>query len=414
MGHYTFFVLLSVITAISSYLNFRYLKLPKSIGLIVVSALVSLLLFTSMNIEPQLFTPIYKMLNSLDFKEVVLKGMLGYLLFASAMHLSFVDLKKYLSNIITFASVGVLISTFVIGTICWLIAPIILNDYIPYSVCLLVGAIISPTDPVTVFAILKKNQNIPEKVKSVLIGESLFNDVISIVLFVVLVSMIFSTGDHLTADKIIMLFLREGLGGIALGILIGYIGIWFMHRADDGQTLIIISLALVSFGFWLAEQVTVSGPLVMVVTGLIIGNSNFRNKLSRRSKQTLNSFWFIIDELLNTFLFVLVGIEILEMKYTTGLIIAALIGFFVTIVARYVSVTLPMLFLERKVNKDFWKNSFAMTWGGLRGGVSIALALSIPFSEKHSITFSVIYITVLLSIFIQGITFKPILDKLYK
>ncbi|MED7819538.1 MULTISPECIES: cation:proton antiporter [unclassified Francisella] len=414
MGHYTFFVLLSVITAISSYLNFRYLKLPKSIGLIIVSALVSLLLFTSMNIEPQLFTPVYKMLNSLDFKEVVLKGMLGYLLFASAMHLSFVDLKKYLSNILTFASVGVLISTFIIGTICWLIAPIILNDYIPYSVCLLVGAIISPTDPVTVFAVFKKNQNVPEKVKSVLIGESLFNDVISIVLFVVLVSMIFSTGDYLTANKIIMLFLREGLGGIALGVLIGYIGIWFMHRADDGQTLIIISLALVSFGFWLAEQVTVSGPLVMVVTGLIIGNSNFRNKLSRRSKHTLNSFWFIIDELLNTFLFVLVGIEILEMKYTTGLIIAALIGFFVTIVARYVSVTLPMLFLERKVNKDFWKNSFAMTWGGLRGGVSIALALSIPFSEKHSITFSVIYITVLLSIFIQGITFKPILDKLYK
>ncbi|BCD92473.1 hypothetical protein fh0823_26120 [Francisella halioticida] len=219
------------------------------------------------------------MLNSVDFKEVVLRGMLGYLLFASAMHLSFVDLKKHLSRILTLASVGVLISTFIIGTICWLVASIVLNDYIPYPVCLLVGAIISPTDPVTVFAIFKKNENIPDKVKSTLIGESLFNDVVSIILFVVLVSMIFGTGDHLTTNKIIMLFLREGLGGIVLGIVIGYVGIWFMHRADDGQTLIIISLALVSFGFWLAEQVAVSGPLVMVVTGLIIGNSNFRNKL---------------------------------------------------------------------------------------------------------------------------------------
>ncbi|MFT6835221.1 MAG: CPA1 family monovalent cation:H+ antiporter [Francisellaceae bacterium] len=416
MNHFNFFILLCLITALASFINFKYLKLPKSIGLTIISVALSLLVFTAIRFMPEFFSPIYHQLNSVDFKNLVLNGMLGYLLFASAMHLNVMDLRKHFIAISSLASIGVLISTFIIGTIAWILAPYIIHAQVPYVVCLLVGAITSPTDPIAVFAVFKTNKNIPLDTKTRIAGESMFNDVAAIVLVAILVSIAFP-GQNIqpTFGNIIILILREGAGGVLLGLLIGFIGDWFMRQTDDGQTLIILSLALVSAGFWLAQSLNVSGPLTMVMTGIIIGNSKRKLEQSKRATMTLSHFWEIIDELLNAFLFVLIGIEILEMKFSIALIIAGSIGFIVTIFARYISVFIPMLLIERKIDARFWKNNLIMTWGGLRGGISIALALSIPYGNNQyvSVTFSTIYLTVLLSILVQGSTFKLLLDKVY-
>lgn len=415
VSHYSLFVLLSVITAFASFINFRVLKLPKSIGLTLISAVMSLIIFASIRYYPETFSPIYKLLDSVNFKEVVLKGMLGYLLFASAMHLSLVDLKTHYKGIAALASIGVIISTFIIGTAGWLLTPIILNSEAPYSVCLLIGAIISPTDPIAVFAVFKKNKNIPTKTKTHIAGEALFNDVASIVLFIILVTITFGDdGVKPTFTNIALITAQEGLGGILLGVALGYIGNWFMNQADDGETQIIISLALVSSGFWLAETLGVSGPLAMVITGLVIGNSRSRSPSSRASIK-LSDFWLIIDDLLNAFLFVMIGMEILETRFSVALMIAGIVGFIVTVITRYISVSLPMLIIERRVSRETFKNNIVMTWGGLRGSVSLALALSIPYNNNTylSTTFSIVYITVMLSILIQGATFKALLNKIY-
>ncbi|AXA34363.1 cation:proton antiporter [Francisella adeliensis] len=413
MSHHSLFVLLCIITALASYINLKYLKLPKPVGLIVISAGFSLILLVLINFKPHLFDPVYNQLDSVNFKAVVLHGMLGYLLFASAMHLNLLNLKKHFLGVLTLSSIGVVISTFIIGTLGWLIIPMILGKQLPYVVYLLVGAIVSPTDPVTVFAVFKKNKNVPTRVKSLLEGESLFNDVISIVLFMILVSITFGSNTDISILHIAELFLQESLGGILLGVLLGVVGMSLMHNSDDSHTLIIISLAIVSSGFWLAQQLEVSGPLVMVVSGLIIGNSKFKSRLSNREVKKFTDFWLTIDELLNAFLFVLVGIKILELDYSNKILFVGIVSFIITVIARYISVAISVFLRNRGVPKDYSRNNIVMTWAGLRGGVSIALALSLPMDSRYVLLFSIVYIVVILSIFIQGTTFKNLLDKFY-
>ncbi|EDX19417.1 transporter, monovalent cation:proton antiporter-2 (CPA2) family [Francisella tularensis subsp. novicida FTE] len=405
--------MLCVIAAISSYFNLRFLKLPKAIGLTVVSALISLMLVVLIKLEPKLFYPAYHMLNSIDFKILVLKVLLGYLLFAAAMHLNFLEIKNFLASIFVLSSLGVVVSTFIIGTLCWLAAPIVIKHDVSYIYCLIVGAIFSPTDPVTVFAVFKTSKSVPMRVKSILSGEAMFNDVFSIVIFLILLSLVISGKSDISFSRFVLMLFREGFGGIVLGLLLGWIGVRLMNKSDDGNTLIIISLALVSFGSWLATKIDVSEPLTMVITGIVIGNSRAQQGVSIESKRTLTNFWIIIDELLNAFLFVLVGIEVLEMNFSGKYIIAGIIIFLISLIARYISVTISMLLTEMSIKKNFCKNNLVITWAGLRGGVSIALALSIPVEHRILHIFSIIYIAVLLSIFIQGISFRKVLEKAY-
>ncbi|AEB27055.1 Na+/H+ antiporter NhaP [Francisella cf. novicida Fx1] len=413
MSEYSLFVMLCVIAAISSYFNLRFLKLPKAIGLTVVSALISLMLVVLIKLEPKLFYPAYHMLNSIDFKILVLKVLLGYLLFAAAMHLNFLEIKNFLASIFVLSSLGVVVSTFIIGTLCWLAAPIVIKHDVSYIYCLIVGAIFSPTDPVTVFAVFKTSKSVPMRVKWILSGEAMFNDVFSIVIFLILLSLVISGKSDISFSSFVLMLFREGFGGIVLGLLLGWIGIRLMNKSDDGNTLIIISLALVSFGSWLATKIDVSEPLTMVITGIVIGNSRAQQGVSVESKRTLTNFWIIIDELLNAFLFVLVGIEVLEMNFSGKYIIAGIIIFLISLIARYISVTISMLLTEMSIKKNFCKNNLVITWAGLRGGVSIALALSIPVEHRILHIFSIIYIAVLLSIFIQGISFRKVLEKAY-
>ncbi|MEY8715757.1 cation:proton antiporter [Francisella philomiragia] len=413
MSLYSLFVLLCVIAAYSSYFNLRFLGLPKAIGLTALSAFISLSLLVLIKLEPNFFSPVYDMLDSLNFETLVLKVLLGYLLFASAMHLDFSKIRGFSLDIGILSSLGVVISTFIIGTLIWLLAPVIIGVNLSYIHCLMVGAILSPTDPVTVFAVFKTTKNVPEKVKAILSGEAIFNDVFSIVLFLILLSSIIRGNQDISLSNFVIMLLQEGVGGVCLGLVLGYIGVKFMSNSDDPHTLIIISIAIVSVGSWIATRVEVSEPLAMVVCGIVIGNSKPRGIVSEESKKVLSSFWAVIDELLNTFLFVLIGIEALKMTFSNEVMIAGCILFVIVLVARYLSIFVSMLMVYKTTQDNFWRNNLVMTWAGLRGGVSIALVLSIPLEHRYSHTSSIIYVAVLLSIFIQGISFRKVLEKAY-
>lgn len=275
------------------------------------------------------------------------------------------------------------------------------------------GGILSPTDPVTVFAVFKSTKAVPEKVKARLSGDAIFNDVFSIVLFLILLSIITHSNQNVGINEFVFMLLKEGIGGIALGVILGFIGARLMSNFDDTHTLIIMSLAIVSVGSWLATRIEVSEPLAMVVCGIVIGNSKPRGRVSEESKKSLSDFWAIVDELLNTFLFVLIGIVALKMTFSYNVIMAGVILFIIVLVARYLSVIFSMFLVDWSIQNQFWKNSFVITWAGLRGGVSIALALTIPIEYRNDHASSIVYIAVLLSIFIQGISFRKVLEKAY-
>ncbi|WP_231138694.1 cation:proton antiporter [Francisella orientalis] len=285
--------------------------------------------------------------------------------------------------------------------------------HVDYVRCLMIGTIFSPTDPVTVFDVFKKNKNVPKKVKTILSGEALFNDVFSIVLFLLFLSIVIDGKQDTSSIKLVLLFIQDGVGGALLGIILGYLDKSLMSKLDDGYTLIIISWALVSFGSWFATHLDVSEAITMAITGIVIGNSRPQGKLSVESKTILTNFWMVIDELLNTFLFVLIGIEALNMTFSNEVMIAGCILFVIVLIARYLSVFVSMLMVYKTTQNNFWRNNLVMTWAGLRGGVSIALVLSIPLEHRYSHTSSIIYVAVLLSIFIQGISFRKVLEKAY-
>ncbi|QEO57971.1 cation:proton antiporter [Francisella marina] len=413
MSLYSLFVLLCVIAAYSSYFNLRFLGLPKSIGLTALSAFISLSLLVLIKLEPNFFSPVYDMLDSVNFKTLVLKVLLGYLLFASAMHLDFSKIRKFSLPIAVLSSLGVVVTAFIMGTLCWFMAPLVVGVNISYVHCLMVGAVLSPTDPVTVFAVFKSTKAVPEKVKAILSGEAIFNDVFSIVLFLILLSIITNSNQNVSISEFVIMLFQEGAGGIVLGMILGFFGARVMSNSDDTHTLIIMSLAIVSVGSWLATRIEVSEPLVMVVCGMVIGNSKPRGKISEESRKGLSSFWAIVDELLNTFLFVLIGIVALKMSFSVNVLIAGAILFIIALVARYLSVIFSMFLVDRSTKNQFWKNGFVITWAGLRGGVSIALALTIPIEYRSDHASSIVYIAVLLSIFIQGVSFRKVLDKAY-
>ncbi len=277
----------------------------------------------------------------------------------------------------------------------------------------MVGAVLSPTDPVTVFAVFKSTKAVPEKVKAILSGEAIFNDVFSIVLFLILLSIITHSNQNVGINEFVFMLLKEGTGGIALGVILGFIGARLMSNSDDTHTLIIMSLAIVSVGSWLATRIEVSEPLAMVVCGIVIDNSKPRGRVSEESKKSFSDFWAIVDELLNTFLFVLIGIVALKMTFSYNVIMAGAKLFIIVLVARYLSVIFSMFLVDWSIQNQFWKNSFVITWAGLRGGVSIALALTIPIEYRNDHASSIVYIAVLLSIFIQGISFRKVLEKAY-
>ena len=397
------FNILAVLITLSagfSYINHRFIRLPTTIGVMVIALLVSLGLIALGPLGFGLKEDARLLLNSIDFDETLLHGMLSFLLFAGALHVNLADLarQKYING--TLATLGVIGSTFIIGfTSLWILGW--LGIELPFTYCLLFGALISPTDPIAVMGILKR-AGVPESLETKITGESLFNDGVAVVVFLVILEI--ATGTQgITAASVAALFLKEVVGGLIFGLLIGAIAYWMLKSVENYQVEILITLALVTGGFALADVLHLSGPIAIVVAGLLIGNHGRMLAMSDEVRDHLDKFWELVDEILNAVLFVLIGLEVLILTFNRAYILAGIILIPLLLAVRFVSVGIPVVILKRF--RTFSPHVIKiLTWGGLRGGISVALALSLPAGENREAILAVTYAIVVFSIIVQGLT----------
>lgn len=398
------------LTAIGGYLNQKYLKLPATIGLMSFSFLVSLAAIILDEIGWVDLRVAGSFVGQIDFSEVLLHGMLSFLLFAGALHINLDDLKSVKWPVAILATAGVVIATFIIGTLVWLAASLIGLD-LPYLYALLFGALISPTDPIAVLAILKEAE-ISDKLYVKIGGESLFNDGIGVVVFLTILGV--ATGSEQAAfSSVSLLLAQEAIGGIILGVSLGWVTYRLLRSIDAYRVEVLLTLALVAGGYTLAEHLHVSAPLFMVAAGLVVGNHGRNFGMSELSRNRLDDFWELLDEILNAVLFMLIGLEIIVITITGQHVLLGVMAIAAVLVGRIISVGVPVRLME--IGKPFdWRTVGILTWGGLRGGLSIAMALSLPASPEKAIILPITYTVVLFSILVQGLTFKPALKILIK
>lgn len=404
-----FFAIIISISAIFGYINHKWFKLPTTIGVMLISVVLGIALKILENVNPNYISPLRSFLTGFDFSAFVLDFILCFLLFAGSLHVNISQLKGARSTVFSYATIGVLISTLIIGLLTYLVVGMFGHDINLIS-CFLFGALISPTDPIAVIGILSQYK-IPQKLKTEIIGESLFNDGVGVVVFAVIFSLITGGDSSFTFSNIAKIFTVEVFGGLAIGMLIGYLGYWLMKSIDHYQTEIMVTLAVVTGGYSIASHFHASGPLAMVVAGILIGNKGKANAMSDITAEYVDKFWELIDEICNTILFVLMGLEIFLVPFDTSYIIVGGILILVALAARYISL-LPAFFLFNRNETRKGLNLSVLTWGGLRGGISIALALSLANKVEGSSLFIVsTYCIVLFSIIVQGLSIKKLLSK---
>ena len=410
MYYYQIATYLVVLSALFGFINARWLRLPNTIGLMAIALIFTLLLQVVGFYDDTLVGKELDLLRGINFETLLLDIMLSFLLFAGAMHTDLTQLKSLRKPILAFASVGVLISTVLIG-ICTYFVLGALGLATPLLHCLLFGALISPTDPIAVLGLMR-SAKAPQKLEIKIVGESLFNDGVGVVVFVTLLAII--TGD--TTDTSLLtvgqFFIREVVGGICLGVAAGWICAKVMQQIDSLETEVMLTIALVMGGTGLAAMMEVSAPLAMVMAGLVFGDAHFkRQPASGESEHYLEVFWRLIDEILNTLLFVLIGLEVLLLTFESRFIYAGLIMIPLLWLCRYLSLALPIALYSRQHN-FVPKTNLIMTWAGLRGGISIALVLSLPESATRELFLIVTYIVVVASILFQGLTLAPLIRHL--
>jgi len=400
--------ILMALTAIFSFINYRFLKMPTTIGVMFISLLASLCVVVFAWLGMDLGQKnIAFLLSEIDFNQALLHGMLSFLLFAGAMHIKLDDLKSQKFVVSILATVGVLISTFIVGTLTWFMLGF-LNVEIPFIYCLLFGALISPTDPVAVIGILK-TAGVTKSLETKIAGESLFNDGVGVVIFLIILELAVGGGD-VTAGRVFFLFMEEAVGGALLGFLVGLMAYHMLKRVDNYQVEIIITLALVMGCYALADAIHTSGPIAIVVAGLLIGNHGRAFAMSDNTRERLDDFWELMDEILNAILFMMIGLEVLIMPFTAPLFFAGLAAILITLFARWVSAGGAVLFMS--MFRTFSPGAVKiLTWGGLRGGISVALALSIPDVPARSTIITITYIIVVFSIIVQGMTLGRLARK---
>ncbi len=412
MSFYQVIEALVVVSAVFAYVNKRILKFPITIGLMFLSTLLSLTLLLLNFLYPTLLAPITNLIKELDFSSIVLDILLSFLLFAGALHTDYVQLKKNKISIILFAFFGVLISTGLVGGTLYFLTDLI-GVQIPFLYCLLFGALISPTDPIAVLGILTK-ANVPKTAEINIVGESLFNDGIGVVLFVSIVAIINKGYDQVQMIDIPILFFKDAGGGILLGFILGFCIYYLLKSIDDYETEVMITLAAVMGGNWLAQSIHVSGPLAMVVAGLITGHKTKKEAMSSITSTYVDKFWHLIDVLMNAILFVLIGLKILSINFEWSFLWLALLMIPLLILCRYIALYIPFQLSKKWLNINK-KILLLMTWGGLRGGLSIAMALSISdnIAVKDELVF-ITYVIVMFSIFIQGLTVEKVAQNIFK
>jgi CPA1 family monovalent cation:H+ antiporter len=393
--------LLFTITALFAYINHRFIKLPTTIGIMLIALVLSVTLvildWIGIASGGQLAESVLK---NIDFNQALMNGMLSFLLFAGALHVNLEALLDKKWVVLMLASFGVILTTFIVGAASWLLLGA-LNLEIPFIYCLLFGSLIAPTDPVAVMGIMK-TAGASDSLETKIAGESLFNDGIAVVIFMVLLE-IASGHEQVTAGHIGLLFLEEAVGGALFGLFIGWLTFLMLKSVDNYQVEILLTLALVIGGYALASQLHLSGPIAIVVAGLLIGNHGRRLAMSDKTREHIDTFWELIDEILNAILFVLIGLEIIVLSFTGKYLLAGILLAVIVLLARLISVGALINLL--KLRNDFHPHIIKiLTWGGLRGGISVALALSLPAGQERDLIVAVTYVIVILSIVIQGLT----------
>ncbi|QNJ97004.1 cation:proton antiporter [Constantimarinum furrinae] len=409
MDYFLIIAILVTIAALFGYINVRFLKMPNTIGLMLITIVFTLAIFAISFVDDTLLDAEKYIITQIDFKSLLLDVMLSFLLFAGALHTNFQQLKVQRWPILVFATFGVLISTFLVGTAMFFVLQL-LGMEIAYIYCLLFGALISPTDPIAVLGILKKS-GAPKKLETKIVGESLFNDGVGVVIFLTIFEIARLGADTVTPGDVAALFGLEVGGGILLGLALGFVTYRLMKSIDDYDIEVIITLAAVMMGTVIAQKFHLSAPLAMVTAGLFVGNDTVRaSTMSEITETYVDKFWELIDILLNTILFVLIGMEMLVLTFEGNYIVAGILAIPIVLVCRYSSLLLPINFFKKRL--DFVpKTNLIMTWGGLRGGISIALALGLT-QEMHRDLFLVItYVVVVFSIIVQGLTVGNLIKK---
>lgn len=398
-----------VLTALLAYLNQRFIGLPITIGVMVSALLLSLGLVAldALGVASALRQYEESLLRSIDFSAVLIQGMLSLLLFAGALHVDLTALKAYRWQVGVLAVLSTILSTAAVGYGTWIALPWV-GLQLPLIYCLLFGALISPTDPIAVMGILK-TAGAPKNLELVIAGESLFNDGVGVVIFSLLLGML-SSGTAPALDTGLALLLREAGGGLLFGLVLGYITFRLLRSVDNYQVEVLLTLAAVTGGYSLASRLHLSGPLAMVVVGLIVGNGGRALAMSDTTRHYIDLFWELIDEILNAVLFVLIGMEVLLVSFSASIFVAAAVAMVVTLAARALTVGLPVSLLKRafKLPKG---SGWVLTWGGLRGGISVALALSLPAGAKRDTVLALTYCIVVFSILGQGLTIGRVVRK---
>ena len=387
-----------------SYLNHRYIKLPVTIGLMAIALVMSLVLLLLGKLGYGIESQAKSFVQSIDFGEALLHGMLSFLLFAGALHVNLEDLLEQKWFIGTLACGGVLVSTAIVGSLTYLGLEW-LGHPIPLIAAFLFGALISPTDPIAVLGILKK-ANAPKRLEIKITGESLFNDGVGVAVFLVLLAT--AESGRVTPGDVGWLLLQEAVGGILLGLVLGYGAYLMLKSIDQHNVEILITLALVMGGYAVADVLHTSGPIAVVVAGLLIGNQGRHLAMSDTTREYLDTFWELIDELLNAILFVLIGLEVLVLSFRDEYLFAGLLAIPLVLFARFISVSLPVQ-LFRLFEDLTNRATLILTWGGLRGGISVAMALSLPASPYRDAIVTMTYIVVVFSILVQGLTIERLI-----
>ena len=400
------------LAAVFGYLNHRFLRLPPTIGVVVIALVASLGTIGIDAVVPSLGIggAVRTAILGIDFHEVLMKGMLSFLLFAGALHVNLGDLLSRKWAIGSMATVGVVLSTFLVGFAVYGVTQA-LGLPLALIYCLVFGALIAPTDPIAVLGILK-TVKVPASLQAKIAGESLFNDGVGIVVFIIMTAIAVGSahGGSITALDVVILFVRETLGGAALGLATGFLAYYAMKSIDDHNVEVMITLALVMATYGIASALHLSGPIAVVLAGILIGNRGSRFAMSETTREHVHTFWSVLDEMMNAALFLLIGFEVVALSLTGEVGILMALAIPIVLAARFVSVGTPLTLLG--LRREYTKGAIpVLTWGGLRGGISVALALSLPAGPEREIILAVTYAVVIFSIVVQGLTVRALVER---
>lgn len=411
MDLFVVIALLVIVSAIFSYFNARFIKLPGTIGIVLLATITSITILIVDKIDSSIADYLGTLAKNINFSKAVLNVLLGFLLFSSSFNLDGRKLKREMRPVFVLSTLGVIISTAVFGCLLFYVAPFF-HIHMPLIYCLLFGALISPTDPVAVAAIIH-NSKLPANLETIISGESLFNDGIGLILFVSILEIARVGEEKIELAKVVVLIIKEIMGGILAGAVLGYIAHRLMHSVKDFQTIVLISLALVMGLSVLAVLLDFSLPLSVVIAGLFAGGQSINQDNKEKSHEALEKFWKLVDEILNTILFVMIGLQLVNLPFVNNYWVTGSLSIVTVLIARWLSIMLPLTFLRRTLKVNY-SNINIMTWAGLRGAISIALALSLPGTPYRHLILSGSYFIVIFSVIVQGLTLNAMINSASK